>query len=162
SGVAMPGPSPRGHTGNVATENAACESCHTEIAAEWRGSLHRQSFTNAPFRQAYSIEPLPFCQGCHAPEVAATRAVPAWAGDMGAGCVTRQVVGNAILASPLVGRAAASGASPAPPPVTRSEAFATEAACATCHEFPFPDGAARRRPENMQLTVTEHRASASY
>lgn len=154
---AMPGPSPRGRapSRDVARENAACESCHADIAAEWRGSLHRQAFTNAPFAHSFALEPLAFCQGCHAPEADATKPLPAWARDMGVGCVTCHVVGGAILAAP------AATARAAPHPVTRSSAFASEAACATCHEFDFPDGRARRGPAKMQLTVTEHRASAS-
>src|SRR5262249_14764868 len=32
-------------------------------------------------------------------------------------------------------------------------------ACASCHEFEFPDSALRRRPELMQSTVSEHDAS---
>lgn len=153
---AMPGPWPTGHTGDVAQQNAACASCHEDIAAEWRRSLHRQSFTNAPFAAAFAREPLAFCQGCHAPEVVPSRAPPAWASDVGVGCVTCHVVGGSILAG-----ARTTAARAAPHAVTRDPWFATERACAACHEFDFPGAGAHARTEKMQSTVTEHAASSA-
>lgn len=136
---AMPHPAPNAQL--RAIDNASCERCHTQIAAEWRQSLHRASFTDKDFQRAIGIEPEPFCKGCHAPERDAA---------IGVACVTCHVPERgAVLAAP--------GAAAAPHPLTRSAAFATEAACARCHEFDFPDAPARRTPLAMQRTLTEHR-----
>ncbi len=45
-------------------------------------------------------------------------------------------------------------------PITRSLAFGGQAACAGCHEFPFPEERQRRDPLLMQTTMTEHARSA--
>src|SRR5262245_23511904 len=72
----LPGPAPqvRAVGYDVAAENQACEGCHAEIAAEWRGSLHHRAWDDPVFLTAYAIEPLAFCRGCHAPEAIPTDA----------------------------------------------------------------------------------------
>ena len=120
-------------------DNAACEGCHAAIAAEWRQSLHRAAFTDADFQRAIAIDPDPFCRGCHAPE-----SDP----NLGVACVTCHVTSGDVLAAP--------GGPKSPHPVTRSAAFATETACARCHEFDFPDAHLRQKPLPMQRTVSEH------
>src|SRR5262245_3846410 len=66
----LPGPAPReraeGYDAGV--ENARCEGCHADVAAEWRGSMHQRAWTDPVFLAAYALEPLSFCRGCHAPE----------------------------------------------------------------------------------------------
>ena len=61
-----------------------------------------------------------------------------------------------VLASP---REHGGTGSPAPHGVSRVPAFATAAACASCHEFSFPDPERRQRRELMQSTASEHRGS---
>lgn len=141
-GPSMPGPGPLHRATPIS--NASCEGCHTAIAAEWRASLHRVSFTDETFQRAIGREPDPFCVGCHAPETDQT---------LGVGCVTCHVPSRAILASPAHG----STSRKAPHDLVRTPAFATEAACAKCHEFDFPDAKLRRKPLAMQRTVSEHR-----
>lgn len=147
----LPGPAPRRHADPVA-ENRACEGCHEEIAREWRGSRHQLAYVNSAFAAALAKEPLAFCRGCHAPEAPPDAPPPADRAELGVGCVTCHVAGDAPLAAPHESRSA-------PHPVLRDARFATAAACAGCHEFQFPDAARRRAPEPMQLTVTEHAAS---
>lgn len=53
-----------------------------------------------------------------------------------------------------------SGAKAAPHPVLRDARLDGTTACSACHEFEFPDRSARRTPELMQSTVTEHAQSA--
>jgi hypothetical protein len=48
----------------------------------------------------------------------------------------------------------------APHPVMRDGRLDGTRACSGCHEFEFPDRSARRAPELMQATVTEHARSA--
>jgi len=151
--LAMPGPSPTGRDAASASAlNARCTGCHSEIAAEWRTSFHAQSQRDPAYQRAFAIEPLPFCQGCHAPETAANRPVPEAAADLGVGCVTCHVVGDHLLAS-------SAGTSEPPHAVTRSDAFANTAACATCHEFAFPELAPREKLSLMQATLHEHERS---
>src|SRR5688572_17863817 len=65
--AAMPGPGRRGGSAAV-LQNQACEGCHSDVAAEWRGSMHRGAHDNLAYQKAFAIEPMPFCTRCHAPE----------------------------------------------------------------------------------------------
>jgi hypothetical protein len=154
--------SPRdtGDTEDAAAANARCERCHEDIAAEWRASLHQKAHTDPLYARAFAIEPLPFCQGCHAPEADPAAPVPAAAADVGVGCVTCHVTGDTILAAPQGATAPAREpqGGPVPHAVTRDARFGSPAACAGCHEFAFPR-TLRRFTELMQSTITEHRAS---
>lgn len=134
--------------------NTTCEGCHADIAREWRDSLHAAAHTDAVYQRALEIEPLAFCQGCHAPEANPHEPVPASAARLGVACVTCHVLGGEIAGTaraPLRGTGAAS-----PHPVVRDGRLDSSVACAGCHEFAFPDRGARARPELMQSTVSEH------
>ncbi|WP_437986970.1 multiheme c-type cytochrome [Sorangium sp. So ce117] len=162
----MPGPEPPRSLDPVAV-NRDCERCHAEIAREWRGSKHQHAYVDAPFQAALAKEPLPFCRGCHAPEARSSRPPPPERAELGVACVTCHVVDGAPLAVPALAdedqgspSPASRSSSPVPHPVLRDPRFASAAACGGCHEFAFPDHAARRAPEPMQLTLTEHAASA--
>jgi len=153
---ALPGPSPRGRgVSEAARLNAGCEGCHAPIAAEWRASLHSRSHTDEAYQRAYAREPLRFCQGCHAPEADTSRAVPEAAAQLGVACVTCHVVEGELL-----GATTPSSNRAAPHAVVRDARLDGNAACATCHEFEFPDRSARRVPELMQSTLSEHARSA--
>ena len=85
----LPGPAPRGRSAaEAAALNRTCEDCHAEIAVDWRASLHARAHTDAVYQRAFAIEPLPFCQGCHAPEADPEQPVPASAAELGVACVT--------------------------------------------------------------------------
>jgi hypothetical protein len=148
----MPGPAPQAVPGRLQIDNDACEGCHAVQAAQWRGSQHQTAYREPEFQRALANEPLPFCRGCHAPEADPRRPASGWAADIGVGCVSCHVVGDAVLAGPGPDVAA-------PHPVRREATFATPAACANCHEFGFPDNRRRARPEAMQRTIAEHAAS---
>jgi hypothetical protein len=90
-------PAQRGE--NLAAQNDACEGCHVEVAAEWRASLHRASWTEPAFQRAYAREPLAFCRACHAPEAPVAADPSAVLGALGVGCVTCHVDRGAILAA---------------------------------------------------------------
>jgi hypothetical protein len=154
---AMPGPYPvaAGRAARDAVaENARCEGCHADIAAEWRGSLHRASNTEPAYVRALGREPIPFCQECHAPEADPRAPAPEAIGAIGTACVTCHLTGDAVLAAPRRdhGREA-------PHRIVRDARFGGEGACAACHEFPFPELGLRRPRELMQETVAEHRSS---
>jgi hypothetical protein len=151
----MRGPAPSGRDPATASAlNASCTGCHSEIAAEWRASFHGQAQKDPAYQRAFAIEPLPFCQSCHAPEADAHRPVPESAADLGVGCVTCHVVGDQLLAS-------AAGTAVPPHEVRRSREFASVGACANCHQFAFPDGAPRGQFSLMQATLHEHDASTA-
>jgi hypothetical protein len=137
-----------------------CRGCHIETAAQWRDSQHAGSWTDGAIVRAYASEPLPFCQSCHAPEVPATQPVPAWAAEIGIGCVTCHVEPGTELVWTAGPRLELDAESDAPHALARSPAFAGTAACAGCHEFAFPDSRLRARPLPMQATVSEHARSA--
>ena len=148
----LPGPAPRhrpeGH--DPASANAGCAGCHTEIAAEWASSMHRQAWRDPVFQKAYAIEAVAFCRGCHAPEADPAADPPAAAQEVGVGCTTCHVQAGGEIAG--AGRRApgASGAHP----VLADPRLATTEACASCHQFDFPG---ERAP--MQDTVREHARS---
>jgi hypothetical protein len=114
------------------------------------------------YQRAFALEPLQFCQGCHAPEADVERPVPDAAAKLGVGCVTCHVVAGELLAGPARSdaRVADRPAQAAPHPVVRDARLDGSAACAGCHEFEFPDRTARKLPELMQSTVSEHARSA--
>lgn len=154
---AAPGPAPRRRTFDAAFVNTQCEECHSEIAAEWRGSLHHASHTDPMYKDQLAKEPFPFCRACHAPEASPAGDGPEAAERLGVGCVTCHVTGDAILAVPRATGAEHDGEHHA---LTRSSALAGPAACGACHEFAFPDQARRTEPLLMQSTMTEHARGA--
>lgn len=153
--VFMPTPAPQKRAVDAPELNASCESCHVDIAAEWRSSLHRQAHTDPVYQRAFAIEPLSFCQSCHAPEADPSKPVPAAVGAIGVGCVTCHVTGHDVLAAPKADSIDSNTAHR----LQRDARFASASACASCHEFAFPDGARRKKPELMQSTISEHAAS---
>ncbi len=156
----MPGPAPQSRMMDevdAAAKNAECESCHVDIAAEWKRSLHREAFTDPVYQRAFTLEPLPFCQGCHAPEANPKAPVPAALGAIGVGCVTCHWTGHEVLAAP---RPEASKGHVEAHSILRDARFATASACASCHEFAFPDAGKRTAVELMQSTITEHASSS--
>lgn len=148
----MPGPAPRAAEGRLGLDNSSCEACHPIQAAQWRGSQHQTAYIELEFQRAFAHEPLPFCRTCHAPEADPRRAPPPVAAEIGVGCVSCHVVGDAVLAAP--GPAVA-----APHPLRREPRFVTADACVNCHQFGFPDNRRRAVPEAMQRTIAEHAAS---
>lgn len=149
-GHVMPGPGPRARPEALAA-NAACERCHAQEAATWRTSLHAQAWTDPVFQRSFDLEPSSFCRDCHAPE----SATPA----LGVACVTCHDPGGtgSVLAAES---AAPARAGAAPHRVVRERAFAGAGACASCHEFAFPDASARGGSgDRMQRTMSEHVAS---
>jgi hypothetical protein len=159
----LPGPAPRGRSTEEAAQlNRSCEGCHAQIAAEWRDSWHARSQTDAAYQRAFALEPLKFCQGCHAPEAELSLPVSELAAQLGVGCVTCHVVAGQVLAASRHGDVDGPelAAKTAPHAVLRDARLDGSAACSGCHEFEFPDRTARRTPELMQSTVTEHAQSA--
>src|SRR5882724_7035225 len=49
--LALPGPAPRARPKgqDAAAANDACGACHREIAAEWRGSMHKAAYVDPVF-----------------------------------------------------------------------------------------------------------------
>lgn len=112
-------------------DEASCASCHPAIAAAHGTSNHAVAFTHATFQEAYAIEPLPFCAGCHAPLADASAPRPP-ATIAGVGCTTCHAGGR-------------------PTEGTRT--------CVRCHEFPYPDGILPGRL--LQKTASEHARSSA-
>ena len=136
--------------------NATCEACHATEAVQWRGSLHRDAFSNEAFQRSFAREPKPFCQGCHAPHADPNKTPPAWAAANGVTCVSCHVEGEAVRATMT-----ARSSSPSPHPLARSPEFTGPQACAGCHEFDFPTSRRHAAGHRMQLTLTEHARSGS-
>jgi hypothetical protein len=123
----------------------ACASCHAQIAAEWRASLHHQSFTDPVFQRGYALERQAFCRACHAPAADARREPPPDAADEGVGCTSCHVPSD---------RAPARGAHPV------LETRRSASACAGCHQFAFPENSHAGEGALMQRTVAEWQSSA--
>jgi Cytochrome c554 and c-prime len=159
--VRMPAPAPQPRVVDAVAMNARCEACHADIATEWNSSLHRAAHTDPVYQRAFAIEPLAFCQGCHAPEADPKTPVPAALGALGVGCVTCHWTGHEVLAAPRSSGSGMTNASVEAHPILREPRFAGAPACASCHEFAFPDSARRLKPELMQSTISEHAAAES-
>lgn len=145
----LPGPAPQSR---VAPDNARCEGCHVEIAAEWRASYHRRSYEDPAVQRSFAGEQVVFCRSCHAPEAPPRRPASGWAAAAGVACVTCHI-GAEIDNTPRWLRSHREdhgGLRPASLGV---------GACLRCHEFQFPDGDLRPRAEWMQRTAQEHLAS---
>ncbi|MCA9640031.1 MAG: hypothetical protein KC492_05025, partial [Myxococcales bacterium] len=135
-------------------QNKTCESCHTAIASEWRGSLHQLAYVEPAYQRALEREPLPFCRGCHAPEADASATPEPALAELGVGCVTCHVVQDQILAG------GQGEPSPSAHAVLRTLSRSPAGACSSCHEFEFPDRALRKQGLLMQSTVSEHKSSS--
>ncbi len=151
SEAALPGPAtvPRPEVHERVAANRACEGCHQDVAAEWRGSLHHESWDDPIFLSAHALEPDPFCRGCHAPEADPAHAPPEAARRLGVGCVTCHLRGDEIVG--VRSRPASAGVHA----VRGDPRLGSPAACGGCHQFEFPE------PQHapMQGTLAEHRAS---
>ena len=167
----LPGPhDPRAASklGERAELERGCPGCHGAQAEHWQGSQHASAWSSAAFQRSFALEPLIFCQGCHAPEASTSHALAdavdsqsAWAAQTGVGCVTCHVEpGEARIwtAGDELERDLDGGCVL---PISRSPAFAGPQSCAACHEFEFPEprpGSARALL--VQSTIAEHAASA--
>ena len=156
----LPGPADRQYvpTPSRAELEQECRGCHIDHAREWAGSQHASAWSSREFQRAFAREPLPFCQGCHAPESSPLQPVPEDAAAIGIGCVTCHVEPGSDLVW-AAGNSRSAGSESAPHRLARSPAFGGPRACAGCHEFEFPDSAFRTHPLAMQSTITEHRQS---
>ncbi len=148
----LPGPAPRarpaGH--DEAGANARCASCHADIAAEWRGSLHQAAWTDPVFQQAYAVEPVAFCRGCHAPESDPADSPTAGAAEVGVACTTCHLQGGDVVGARSIPAADGGHA------VRGDARMSTPLACASCHQFDFP----RSKGQAMQDTISEHASSS--
>ena len=147
----LPGPAPQARSAgyDVAAENHFCASCHTEIAAEWQGSMHHSSWDDGVFQTAYAVEPIAFCRNCHVPEADPNEMPAEDARRLGIGCVTCHVESGEVVGSH------ARGATKEHHAVRGDARLATSSACERCHQFEFPEP--QRAP--MQSTADEHQVS---
>lgn len=141
-----PGPHARPQGFDPVEQNARCEECHADIAAEWRASQHRTAWSDPVFQAAYAVERETFCRDCHAPEYDSNNQS---ARHLGVGCVTCHVQGE--TKSSIVG-ARALAETDDRHAVAGDARMANRNACAACHQFEFlkPQDAA------MQSTLEEH------
>ncbi len=154
----MPHPAPQAaRSADPARANERCVGCHAAIATEWAASMHAQADTDPVYARALSLEPLPFCRGCHAPEADPRADAREPLASVGVGCVTCHVTGP----DPRGGTLSAVPTRGVSPHAVRLTArFASDAACAGCHEFDFPARVPGQPPDRMQATVSEHSASS--
>lgn len=116
---------PRGLSSTAPSE---CAGCHAEIAAEWAGSAHAQSWTDPIFQAEYRLTRSAFCRNCHAP-LAGAESSPELAGR-GIDCAVCHVRDGRVLGTH--GRGGADHAA------RRDARLATTAFCGSCHQFDFP------------------------
>jgi hypothetical protein len=148
----------RGRLEAAAALNDTCRSCHPTESEQWEGSRHHDADTNAAYREAFAIEPTPFCRGCHAPESDPRKEPSREVGELGVGCVTCHVTEEgSVLAAPS--RRADDAAAGNHHTIHRSAEFARTGGCAACHEFAFPGPPAGDDGSFMQTTVREHARS---
>lgn len=116
--------------------------------------MHRNSHSNASYQRQFNRQPLAFCQACHAPEAdPLAKIVPATLSEMGVGCVTCHVQNDAIIS------VTGARANATPHALKPTAELGTAAACAACHQFPFPSSLKLGVPTLMQSTIQEHQGS---
>ena len=135
-----------------AKQNASCAGCHPDIAAEWATSLHQGAWRDKVFQEAYKIEPLPFCRGCHAPESDPQKEPTAKAQEIGVSCVSCHLEVDGVHGTKAAPKAEHE--------LVVDAKLATPAFCARCHQFDFPADAKQHHPQPMQDTIAEHAASS--
>ncbi|MBK8172374.1 MAG: hypothetical protein IPK60_18805 [Sandaracinaceae bacterium] len=142
---------PRGLT---SVDSQSCSSCHAEIAAEWRSSLHAQSFRDEVFQASYAVEPSAFCRNCHAPLMQAGEREPdANAIAEGVSCAVCHVREEHVLGAHMPDPSA-------PHASMRLAQMTSSEFCAGCHQFNFPTSNVHRgdlatTSEPMQNTYRE-------
>jgi len=143
AGMGWATPTPREPIERAVSRNASCVSCHTTQGASWEKSQHHTAAIDPSYKTAIAIEPLAFCRGCHAPAADPDKPTPVAAEQLGIGCIHCHESTGAASSSTAAGAGKAHGTM-------------SNKACASCHEFAFPDPPTRL----MQSTVAEHKASA--
>lgn len=156
----MPGPY-RKRLDRALRLNAGCVSCHADEAKAWQGSHHQRSHLNPAYKKAFSIEPLAFCRGCHAPEADPhTEPSPAL-GALGVGCVSCHLGEDGVVLAALAPEKDSMPSAPkAPHALQRSAEFSKSGACSGCHEFRFPGASGAEDGIFMQTTAREHERSS--
>jgi len=158
--VPMPRPARRRLDAAV-SDNAACEACHDDVSREWRGSYHQLANVEPAYQQAFAVEPMPFCRGCHAPEANPLAEPSAAVSALGVGCVTCHVTEEGVVLAAAHSEGTAVVEQVAPHPLRRSQEFAQAGGCAHCHEFRFPMPGGSDDAFFMQTTVREHQRSSA-
>ena len=106
---------------------AGCGGCHREIALQWSQSAHARSGSDPIYLANHAIEPMQWCEGCHAPTKDRT---------VGCGaCHLRQ--GKILAARPPTPAALDAHPIRFEPTLSQSES------CAGCHQFNFPTDRSR-------------------
>lgn len=160
----------------VTPSAAACGSCHEAEFVAWRGSRHRNAWTNDLMLVGYAAERLDFCVHCHAPSPDAAREiranldfyrsldprtgvrpgtvvrVPEPHAEAGIDCATCHWRDGEVLTS---------GPAFAPHPTRETPALRDGSFCLPCHDFAMPetvDGVTTLTSTAMQSTGAEWRA----
>ncbi len=129
--------------------SAECGACHTEAFETWSRSRHAASATNATYRASHALEPMPWCDSCHAPQGV----------DEGISCAACHVREGLVLStrapSPDGERAHA---------MRQDVALGGSGLCAGCHQFNFPTSRTepvRFSSHPMQNTFVEWQATGT-
>jgi len=163
--------------GDEAPWAGSCADCHDKDHEEWAASGHARAWRNDLMVAGYAMEPLAFCQSCHAPlpaqqaEIRAnhawyvsldpTSAIPAGSverlperrADEGVTCAVCHWRDGVILAPSVSGLA--------PHPVRATPELRSADFCMTCHDFQVAetrDGTTSFAASMMQATGQEWRA----
>lgn len=125
-----------------------CATCHAEIDAQWRSSLHADAWTDPIVQAEFARSPGSSCRGCHAPASVAAPDDPA-AGARGIDCAACHRRDGWILA------ARPSPAGVLAHPIRAAPAQATVDACRGCHQFDFADDGIHDPRDPLQDTLAE-------
>jgi len=145
-----------------------CKTCHKEIFANWKKSMHSRSWKDPLFVEAFKIEPRTWCVNCHAPLLIQKKEFESkksnYPGeqttgnllDEGINCASCHVRDGKVLGGK-------NSFSPAHE-VVRSDYLLSSDFCSDCHQFNFPrfkNKEIHYSKEPMQNTYTEWKRSGS-
>lgn len=146
--------------------SSSCETCHHDIAADWRASAHGRAADNALFLDGLRAEPNSRCVRCHAPAAAAFNDLAAAARGAaldeasaahdGVSCAVCHVRDGVVVTA---GDGEGYGHA-----LRKNAGLKDPTFCARCHEFSshiVDDGETRLIDLPLQTTFSEWRAYAA-
>lgn len=118
------------NTGKLLKTAEDCGRCHKTAYTNWKQSRHRDAHTNEIYRHSFSLEPMQWCENCHAPLRDEGKL---YLKEEGISCNVCHVRNGAIISSRIPERKDRLYHEYETVPD-----FGTAKLCESCHQFNFP------------------------
>ncbi|TGL34377.1 cytochrome c554 and C-prime [Leptospira koniambonensis] len=119
------------YTGKILGSASDCKVCHKQVYENWSASRHKVAHTNSLYQHSFTIEPMQWCENCHAP-LRNISSQTIYKREEGISCNVCHVRKGEIITKEL----------PKSDQLYHKynvvEEFGTEKLCESCHQFNFP------------------------